>query len=119
VPNVNVSGSGSVWTVTFSGNGVNAGTNSIGDGEYELVLSGVPGMASNTYDFFRLLGDMDGNGTVNTSDFATLISTFLRATNDPLYLGADDFDGDQTIGTTDFAQFTQNFLKSVPTPLPN
>jgi hypothetical protein len=76
-------------------------------------------MASNTYDFFRLLGDMDGNGTVNTSDFATLISTFLRATNDPLYLGADDFDGDQTIGTTDFAQFTQNFLKSVPTPLPN
>jgi autotransporter-associated beta strand protein len=121
VPNVNVSPSagGTVWTVTFSGNGVNAATHSIGDGEYELVLSGVPGLASNTFDFFRLLGDMDGNGTVNTSDFATLISTFLRATTDPLYLGADDFDGDGTIGTSDFAQFTANFLKSVPTPLPN
>jgi autotransporter-associated beta strand protein len=119
VPNVNVSGSGSVWTVTFSGNGVNAATGSIGDGEYQLVLGGVPGLTTNTYDFFRLLGDMDGNGTVNTSDFATLISTFLRATNDPLYLGADDFDGDQTIGTSDFAQFSANFLKSLPTPLPN
>jgi hypothetical protein len=62
---------------------------------------------------------MDGNGTVNTSDFATLISTFLRATDDPLYLGADDFDGDGAIGTTDFAQFSANYLKWMPTPLPN
>jgi autotransporter-associated beta strand protein len=115
----NNTASDTVWTVTFSGVGVNAGTHSIGDGEYQLVLSGVPGLADNTFDFFRLLGDMDGNGTVNTSDFATLISTFLRATDDPLYLGADDFDGDSTIGTTDFAQFSANFLKSLPTPLPN
>jgi autotransporter-associated beta strand protein len=119
VPNVVVSGSSTVWTVTFSGTGVNNGTHSIGDGEYQLVLSGVPGLASNTYDFFRLLGDMDGNGTVDTSDFAALISTFLRATTDPLYLGADDFDGDGTIGTTDFAQFTSKFLNSVPTPMPS
>jgi autotransporter-associated beta strand protein len=107
------------WTVTFSGAGVNLGTHSIGDGEYQLVLSGVPGLTTNTFDFFRLLGDMDGSGTVDTSDFVTLISTFLRATNDPLYLGADDFDGDHTIGTADFAQFTANFLKALPTPLPN
>jgi autotransporter-associated beta strand protein len=121
VPSVNVASSsaGTVWTVTFAGAGVNNGTHSIGDGEYQLVLNGVPGMAANTYDFFRLLGDMDGNGTVNTSDFSTLVSTFLRSPSDPLYLGADDFDGDNTIGTTDFAQFTSNFLKSLPTPLPN
>jgi hypothetical protein len=121
VPNVNATSSagGTVWTVTFSGVGVNAGTNSIGDGEYELVLSGVAGLASNTFDFFRLLGDMNGDGTVNTTDFGTLVSTFLRATNDPLYLGADDFDGDGHIVTSDFAQFSGNFLKSVPKPLPN
>jgi hypothetical protein len=121
VPSVKVASSsaGTVWTVTFAGAGVNNGTHSIGDGEYQLVLNGVPGMAANTYDFFRLLGDMDGNGTVNTSDFSTLVSTFLRSPSDPLYLGADDFDGDNTIGTTDFAQFTSNFLKSLPTPLPN
>ena len=120
VPNVNVSGdsSGTVWTVTFSGVGVNGATHSIGDGEYSLVLGGVAGL-SNTFDFFRLLGDMNGDGTVNTSDFATLISTFLRATTDPLYLGADDFDLSGGVDTTDFTQFTANFLKSVPSPLPN
>jgi autotransporter-associated beta strand protein len=115
-PTVNLasSGGGTVWTVTFSGDGVNGATGSIGDGEYRLTLPSF----SSTFDFYRLLGDMDGNGTVDTSDFATLISTFLRATNDPLYLGADDLDGDHQIGTADFAQFTQNFLKSVPSPLP-
>jgi autotransporter-associated beta strand protein len=119
VPNVSVSGSGMLWTVSFTGAGVNAATNSIADGEFELVLSGVAGMATSTYDFFRLLGDMDGNGTVDTSDFATLVSTFLRASTDPLYLGADDFDGDNTFGTSDFAEFTGNFLKTLPAPLPN
>ena len=119
VPGVVVTGSGSVWTVTFSGVGVNGATHSIGDGEYSLVLSGVPGMASNTYDFFRLLGDMDGSGTVDTTDFTTFISTFLRASTDPFYLGADDFDNTGTIDSTDFTQFTNNFLKSVPSPLPN
>ena len=119
VPNVVVSGGGSVWTVSFSGVGVNGATHSIGDGEYSLVLSGVPGLATNTYDFFRLLGDMDGSGTVDTTDFTSFISTFLRASTDPFYLGADDFDNTGTIDSTDFTQFTSNFLKSVPSPLPN
>jgi hypothetical protein len=119
VPNVVVSGSGSVWTVTFRGVGVNNATHSIGDGEYRLVMKGVAGLANSTFEFFRLLGDMDGNGSVSASDFTTLVSTFLRATNDPAYLGADDLDGDGSIGTADFAEFTSNFLKSLPTPLPN
>ena len=114
----NHTGSDSVWTVTFTGTGVNAGTNSIADGEYRLVLNGLPGMANYTYDFFRLLGDMDGDGTVSASDFSTLISTFLRLTSDPLYLGADDFDGDHTIGASDFSAFVSNYLRSVPKPLP-
>ena len=119
VPSVVVSGSGTVWTVTFSGVGVNGATHSIGDGEYSLVLSGVAGLPTSSYEFFRLLGDMDGSGTVDTTDFTTFISTFLRASTDPLYLGADDLDGSGGIDTTDFSQFTANFLKSVPSPLPN
>jgi hypothetical protein len=121
VPNVNLSSSagGTLWTVTFSGDGVNGTTHSIGDGEYSLVLSGVTGVHANTYDFYRLLGDMDGSGTVNTTDFTTFISTFLRAPTDPFYLGAADFDGSGTIDSTDFTQFVGNFLKSVPSPLPN
>ena len=45
-PNVVLTSSsgGTVWTVTFSGTGVNGATHSIGDGEYRLVLSGVPGL---------------------------------------------------------------------------
>jgi hypothetical protein len=118
-PNVSIASSsgGAVWTVTFTGVGVNTATHSIDDGEYALALN-IPGL-SNTFDFFRLEGDMDGNGSIDTSDFSTLVSTFLRSTTDPLYLGADDFDGDGTIGTSDFSQFTTNFLKTLPAPLGN
>ena len=121
VPTLSVSSSpdDKVWTVTFSGAGVNTTTHSIGDGEYELVLSGVPGLASNTYDFFRLMGDMDGNGLVNIADFSTMVGTFLRATTDPAYLGADDLDGDGAIGIADINLLVGNFLHSVPQPLPN
>jgi hypothetical protein len=115
-PNVALSssGGGTVWTVTFSGTGVNNATHSIGDGEYSLVLSGVDSLAPNTYDFFRLLGDMDGNGTVDSADFSIFISSFLRATNDPAYLGADDFDGNNTVDSADFSIFVSNFLHSLP-----
>ena len=123
VPNVVVSGSGSVWTVTFSGVGVNTRRRtSIGARRIPAVRPqrrGVPGVANSTFDFFRLLGDMDGNGTVNSADLLTLVGTFLRATNDPAYLGADDLDGDGTIGSADLLNFTANFLRSVPLPLPN
>ena len=108
------SSGGTVWTVTFSGTGVNNATHSIGDGEYALVLSGLLGLASNSYDFFRLLGDMDGNGTVDSADFSTFISSFNRATTDPAYLGADDFDGNNTVDSADFSTFISNFGHSLP-----
>jgi hypothetical protein len=116
VPNVNLvsSSGGAVWTVTFSGAGVNNATHSIGDGEYGLVLSGVAGVATSTFDFFRLLGDMDGNGTVDSADFSIFISSFLRGTTDPAYLGADDFDGNNTVDSSDFSIFVSNFLHSLP-----
>ena len=100
--------------MTFTGAGVNLATHSIGDGEYALALSGVPGLAASTYDFFRLLGDMDGNGTVDSSDFNILISSFLRGTDDPAYLGADDLDGNNKVDGSDFNIFVSNFLKKLP-----
>jgi fibronectin-binding autotransporter adhesin len=75
---------GTIWTVTFSGAGVNNGTRSIGDGEYQLSLSGDFGMTNSTYDFFRLMGDMNGDGVVNISDFSTLVSNFLHNVSTPL-----------------------------------
>ena len=116
VPNVNVSSTnGTVWTVTFSGVGVNAATHSIGDGEYQLVLGGIPGGPTNTFDFYRLFGDLNNNGTVDSLDFSTLTGSFLRSSGDPLFVGALDVNNDGVIGTFDFSQFTGNFLKSVPT----
>ena len=115
-PNVALASSngGTVWTVTFTGAGVNNATHSIGDGEYALALSGVPGLATSTFDFFRLLGDMDGNGTVDSADFSIFISSFLRGTTDPAYLGAVDFDGNNTVDSADFSIFVSNFLRSLP-----
>jgi fibronectin-binding autotransporter adhesin len=103
---------GTVWTVTFTGTGVNNATHSIGDGEYSLAMN-MPGL-TNTFDFFRLLGDMDGNGTVDSSDFNILISSFLRGTADPAYLGADDLDGNGKVDGSDFNIFVSNFLKKLP-----
>jgi hypothetical protein len=118
VPTLNVSAdpTNTVWTVTFSGAGVSPTTHSIGDGEYELALTGVSGLADSTYDFYRLLGDMNGDGVVNISDFSTLVGTFLRAKTDPAYLGADDLDGDGTIGIADVSALVGNYLHTVPTP---
>ena len=115
-PNVALASSsgGTVWTVTFTGTGVNNATHSIGDGEYDLALSGVTGLAPSSFDFFRLLGDMDGNGTVDSADFSIFISSFLRGTTDPAYLGADDFDGNNKVDSTDFSIFVSNFLHSLP-----
>ena len=64
-------------------------------------------------DFFRLMGDMDGNGQVTIADFSTMVGTFLRATTDPAYLGADDLDGDGTVGIADINLLVGNFLHSV------
>ena len=118
-PNLSANAAHTVWTVTFSGAGVNTATHSIGDGEYRLSLTGVSGLADSSYDFFRLMGDMDGDGQVTIADFSTIVGSFLRATNDPAYLGADDLDGDGTIGIGDISQLVGNFLHSVPGPLPN
>ena len=107
-----------VWTVTFSGAGVNSKTGSIGDGEYSLVLSGLPGLPTATYDFYRLYGDVFDTGTVSTQDFSELVSTYLRTSGDPLFLKALDIDNDGVISTTDFSQFVGNYLKSLPAPLP-
>jgi autotransporter-associated beta strand protein len=117
-PTVNVSGSAgnTVWTVTFSGDGVNSATHSIGDGEYRLELN--VGSVSNTYDFFRLLGDLDGNGKTDFSDFQSFNTSFNRLTTDPLYVGAADFDFSHTVEFSDFQIFNTNFNKSLPLPLP-
>ena len=116
-----VAGSGNTeWLVTFTGAGVNTMTDSIGDGVYDITLVAAKVLASgarmtgNRVDtFYRLLGDLDGNGLVNIADFNTLVSSFLRPSTDPLYLPAADLDGDGAVGIADVSwMFVSNFLHS-------
>ena len=113
------SNSNTVWTVTFTGDGVDANTHSIGDGKYRLVLNKPANSLNNTYDFFRVLGDMNGDGTADSQDLQTFIGTFLLPTNDPGYLGADDFDGGYNqgaftgISSQDQQLLIGNFLHTV------
>jgi hypothetical protein len=46
----------------------------IGEGDFSLALSGVTELATSTYDFFRLLGDMNGDGSVDSADFSIFVS---------------------------------------------
>src|SRR5262249_15611452 len=111
-----------VWTITFTGDGVNTNTHSIGDGKYRLTLNNDANSLHSTYDFYRLLGDMSdtaSDGTTDSQDLQTFIGTFLKPTTDPSYLGADDFDGGYSGGANtgisgqDLQLLIGNFLHTV------
>src|SRR5205807_8073467 len=100
------------WTITFYGSGVSAG--SIADGVYDLTVdhtkvtghSGGTAMAGNqTFTFDRLVGDINGDRTVDAADEDEFNATYLRSTSDPLFRGGFDFDGSHLIDFSDFSTF--------------
>ena len=109
------------WTVTFKNHtgqddGVNASTGSIGDGKYELVLNNAADSVTSTYDFYRLLGDVDHAGIVDGGNFQAFITAFNQTPGTAAYLGADDFDGgvsNPTVNGADFQTLVTNFNHSV------
>lgn len=68
-------------------------------------LPGPPAVAPT--GIFRLFGDGDGNGTVDSSDFLSFRLAFLSMNN------VFDFDGNGTVDPSDFLAFRLNFLKVV------
>jgi hypothetical protein len=126
-PDLVVTGSdnNTLWTVTFANHvisgveqddGVNDSTHSIGDGKYELVLNNAANSLNNTYDFYRLLGDVDHAGIVDGGNFQAFITAFNQTPGTALYLGADDFDGgylNPTVNGADFQTLVSNFNHSV------
>jgi hypothetical protein len=126
-PDLVVTGSdnSTLWTVTFANHvvggleqddGVNDATHSIGDGKYELVLNNAANGLNNTYDFYRLLGDVDHAGIVDGGNFQAFITAFNQTPGTALYLGADDFDGgalNPTVNGADFQTLVSNFNHSV------
>lgn len=123
VPNVilNVAGVGTnTLTITFSGPAVVGG--SLPDGLYRLTVDGdyvysagrrvdagnttIPGSNATT-DFHRLGGDVNGDRTVNVSDFLAFRLAFLSPTP------AFDFNGSGTVDSDDFRFFRLQFLKTI------
>ncbi|MBX7103984.1 MAG: hypothetical protein K1X57_07875 [Gemmataceae bacterium] len=115
---------GNVVSLTFAAGPVAAG--SLADGRYTLTLrasqinggafdgnsDGIPGddyvlTGTPTNGLFRLFGDSDGNGTVNSVDFLAFRLAFLGSS------APFDSDGNGTVDSGDFLQFRLRFLLSV------
>jgi hypothetical protein len=121
VANVNVatptnpSGDGRTYVVTFWGTAVVGA--SLPDGVYDLVVKaglvqdrwGNALASDSTFAFHRLFGDYDGNGTVNSVDYARLTNAFGAKQGTATYLSLFDYDGNGVINSADYAQFTRRF----------
>jgi hypothetical protein len=115
--NPNADGSSSQWVVTFSGAGVTGG--SIADGVYDITLNAsavtsdanpsVSSQARPTDTFYRLFGDAQGTGKVNSADYTAFLSTFGLKSTAPGYLGYFADDGSTKIDSSDYNAFLANF----------
>jgi hypothetical protein len=105
--NPSADGSSTQWAVTFSGAGVNGG--SIDNGVYDVTLNASaatsdynPAIASQsraTDTFYRLFGDINGDGVVNAADNVKL--KLALTTYNPAF----DFNGDGVINALDNLHF--------------
>ncbi|MBM4090879.1 MAG: DNRLRE domain-containing protein [Planctomycetes bacterium] len=133
IVNLNVQVNGSLVVLTFAdGPSVEATDviKSLADGRYELNIDAEKvtahgsqldgdgdGTGGDDYQFvdrfFRLFGDVNGDGVVGMPDFNIFRSAFGKAIGDPLYRWELDFQGDGLIGMPDFNAFRSRFGKSV------
>lgn len=104
--------------------------NSLADGNYQLVVS-ASGVESAdemggrmladfvfgdepTDDFFRMLGDSDGDRDVDGQDYGRFALSFMKSHGMTDYDAAFDSDGDGDVDGLDYGLFDQSFLKSLP-----
>jgi Dockerin type I domain len=83
----------------FDGNGDSV----VGD-DYVLASAATGNPPTN---IFRFYGDIDGNGSVDASDFVFFRQSFNGVN------GIFDFDGDGFVSTSDFIQFRNRFNTSI------
>ncbi|QDV47224.1 Bifunctional hemolysin/adenylate cyclase precursor [Stieleria neptunia] len=106
------------------------GGNSLVDGNYELVVSASGVQSADdraaqmtrdvvfgedpTDQFFRLLGDSDGDRDVDGQDYGRFGLTFLKSEGMVGFDAAFDSDGDGDVDGQDYGRFGQQFLKTLP-----
>ncbi|MBX7103495.1 MAG: hypothetical protein K1X57_05415 [Gemmataceae bacterium] len=93
----------------FGGAGLDGDGNGTGGDNFVLNSTpyGTPTPTSPATGVFRLYGDANGNGKVESDDFLAFRLAFLSA-ND-----AFDFDGSGTVDSGDFLRFRLNFLAQI------
>jgi subtilisin-like proprotein convertase family protein len=84
----------------FAGAGFDGDGNNIAGDNYQIVGTPANGL-------FRLFGDADGSGQVNSADFLAFRLAFLSAS--PVF----DFDNSGQVNDSDFLQFRLRFLQTV------
>lgn len=119
-----VAGNGSnLLTLTFTGNtGVEYG--SLADGSWTLGVvaakiisaeSSIPLLFNVTlWDFRRLFGDYDGNGTVDLNDMGYFGNTFGLSAGAAGFISQFDYNNDNTVDGTDFIAFSNQFGQVLP-----
>jgi hypothetical protein len=105
--NPNSDGSSTQWAVTFSGSGVVG--NSIANGVYDITLNSadvtsdanaaINVQSRPTDTFYRLFGDINGDGVVNAADNFKLKAALS------VYSAAFDANGDGVVNAADNFQF--------------
>ncbi|HEY1683674.1 MAG TPA: choice-of-anchor tandem repeat GloVer-containing protein [Tepidisphaeraceae bacterium] len=110
---------GLTWNITFP----SYTGGSLPDGNYDLTIiaSDVTAIATNmqmtggnqTFTFYRLFGDIDGNGTVDQSDYTAFMSSYGQTSGGSLYNPAFDYDGNGIINGSDYLQFKKRFGTSI------
>ncbi len=115
---VDNTGPATVVTLTFADN---AAFGSLNDGNYTLTVlaAQVQDVAQNqlgsnaTHTFHRLFGDVNGDRTVDGTDFAAFGNTFGLSVGDAGFLLGFDYDANNTIDGSDFGEFGNRFGTSI------
>jgi uncharacterized repeat protein (TIGR03803 family) len=110
---------GLTWNITFP----SYTGGSLPDGNYDLTIiaSDVTAIATNmqmtggnqAFTFYRLFGDIDGNGTVDQTDYTAFMSSYGQTSGGSLYNPAFDYDGNGIINGSDYLQFKKRFGTSI------
>jgi len=110
---------GKTYVVTFNSNA--DATGSLKDGIYTLIVHAakvtdaatglVHVAADTTVAFHRLFGDINGDKTVNLTDYRAFKSAYLSTSTNSKWNPNFDVNGDGTINLTDYRAFKNNYLK--------
>ncbi len=109
------------YVITFTGAGIVGG--SLEDGLYTLTIHhsdihetsslALAMTADTTEKFFRLFGDANGDGQVNSDDLAVFRSTYKKKSGQAGYLSFMDFNQDGKVDEFDYGQFLMRYGKRV------